>query len=73
MKFVYRLDGLGCANCATKMEKMISKIRGVDSAAIVFMSQRLIVHSDEENIGEIDGEIEKIVKKVSCDAVKIQR
>lgn len=73
MKYTYRLDGLGCASCATKMERMISKIKGVDSAAIIFMSQRLIVHADEPNIDTIDREIEKVVKKVSCDGVSVRR
>ena len=73
MKHTYRLDGLGCASCATKMERMISKIKGVESAVIVFMSQRLIVHADGPDMESIDREIEKVVKKVSCDAVSVRR
>jgi cation transport ATPase len=73
VKFTYMLDGLGCAACATKMERMVSKIKGVESASVVFMSQRLIVHAEEPRIEEIDDEIEKIVKKVSCDAVSVRR
>ena len=37
MKKKFILEGLGCANCASKMEKAISKLPGVNEASINFM------------------------------------
>lgn len=37
MKKTYQLDGLDCANCATKLEEKISKISGVKSVTINFL------------------------------------
>ena len=38
---IYILENLGCANCAAKMERRISELPGVTSAAIVFTTKQL--------------------------------
>ncbi len=37
------LEGLGCANCAGKMEREIEKLSEVKSAVVDFVSKKLIV------------------------------
>ena len=41
MKKIYRMKNLDCANCAARMERLISKLDGVISAEVSFMAQRL--------------------------------
>ncbi len=57
MKKVYRLEGLDCAHCAMKIEKHIMKIKGVHDANVDFVSKRLFVEIDCE-------ELEKRIKSV---------
>ena len=38
MKKTYRIEGLDCANCAAKIEGMISKLDGVNSCTINFIT-----------------------------------
>jgi len=66
MKKIIKLENLECAHCASKMEKAIGKLDGVNNVSISFMAQRLIVESD----GEIEAllpEIQKIIKKIEPD------
>lgn len=48
MKKVLRLSGLDCAVCATELEEKIGKLKGVVSASVSFVNQKLTV----EYIGE---------------------
>ena len=36
MRKSFKVNGIDCANCAAKLERNIAKIRGVESAAVVF-------------------------------------
>ncbi|XOQ18423.1 MAG: Cd2+/Zn2+-exporting ATPase [Sporanaerobacter sp.] len=65
------LEGLNCANCANKIEKMTNDIDGVDIAIMDFVSKKLKVQiQSENNSDEIVDEIKTIVNKVEPD-VKI--
>ncbi len=69
MKKVFRLVGLGCANCAAKMERAICKLDGVESATISFLTTKLTINANE---GEMDNIIEaarKIIKDNEPDVV----
>ena len=46
MKTKYSVKGLDCPNCAAKLEGMIAKVEGIDSAKINFLSEKLTVESD---------------------------
>lgn len=73
MKYTYNFEGLECANCVAKIERRISKIKGVESATIIFLSQRMIIHANESDIERIDDEVDKIVKKMSCNTMTARR
>ena len=64
MKKKFILEGLGCANCAAKMEAAINKLNGVEQATVNFMTQKLVIEGDETLMPEIIKEAEKIVKKI---------
>ncbi len=64
MKKKFIIEGLGCANCAAKMERAINKIDGVKEATVNFMTQKLIIEGDAENMSAIIEKAEKIVKDI---------
>ncbi|AEY64545.1 heavy metal-associated domain-containing protein [Clostridium sp. BNL1100] len=67
MKKNYRLNDLGCANCASKMEREISKLEGVNSATVNFMMQKLTIDAVDESFDDIMTSVQKIIKKIEPD------
>lgn len=59
------LNGLDCSNCAAKIEKEVGNIAGVKSAAVDFVSKKLIIEfnskHEEKRIVE---EASKIAKRI---------
>jgi Cd2+/Zn2+-exporting ATPase len=45
-RWSFRLEGLDCADCATRLETSIARIPGVISAQLNFATARLAVHGD---------------------------
>lgn len=45
---VYILEGLGCANCAAKMERQIRELPGVEMATITFATKKLRVAANHQ-------------------------
>jgi Cd2+/Zn2+-exporting ATPase len=61
----YILQGLGCANCANKIEAQCKKIDAVLDANVNFLNKSLIIQlKDQEKISEVVDEIKKIVKRI---------
>lgn len=50
MEKVYKLDEIDCANCASKLEKRVSKIKGVNEVSINFMAQKMVLDVDNEDV-----------------------
>ena len=67
MKKVFKMQDLECANCAAKMEQAISKIDGVISVSVNFMTQKLTIEADEGDMDGIVKEAAKICKKIEPD------
>lgn len=67
MKKVFKLEELDCANCAAKMETAIGKLKGVNSASVSFMTQKLTLDADEDMFDLIVDEAAKICKKIEPD------
>ena len=42
MKKTLKFSEIDCANCAAKVEKGISKLEGVESVRVVFLTQKII-------------------------------
>ncbi|MBQ7833123.1 MAG: cation transporter [Lachnospiraceae bacterium] len=64
MKRNYRIDGLDCAHCAAKMEKNVSKVKGVKEVSINFLTTKMMLDLEDENLDEIISGIEAAVKDV---------
>ena len=69
MKKTFRLVGLGCANCAAKMEMKINKLDGVENAIVNFMTTKLVIEGEEDKMPAIMESAEKIIKKLEPQVV----
>ena len=45
-KYVYRVDGFSCANCAGKFERNVKKIPGVEDAKVNFGASKISVYGE---------------------------
>ena len=67
MKKVYKIE-VDCAVCANKLSEAISKLDGVKSANVNFMTQKMVIElEDEVNESEKLKEIKKLAKKIEPD------
>ena len=72
MKKRYLIEDLCCANCAAKMEENIRKIKGVNSANVNFLTQKLTLDADEARLDSILDGAERIIKKIEPDCVLVR-
>ena len=67
MKKVFRLEGLDCAHCAAKIEERVSKLEGVKSVVINFMTTKMTLESVDENIADVVEKVKKLINEVEPD------
>ena len=67
MKKVFKLEGLNCAHCAAKIEERVSKLEGVKSVVINFMTTKMTLESIDENIGEVVEKVKKLINEIEPD------
>ena len=65
----YNLKGLDCANCAAEVENAVSKIDGVKSATVSFITMRMTIEADESDFDRVEELAFKAAKKVEPDMV----
>ena len=70
MKKVFKLEGLNCADCASKIEEKVAKLEGVKSVMVNFMTTKMILES--ENMEEIVEKVKKLVNEVEPDVNMIK-
>lgn len=68
MKMKCNIRGLDCANCATKLERALQEIDGVESLSINFIAEKMTMEYDESKKEEIMKNIEKTIRKVEPEA-----
>lgn len=69
MKKTFILEGLGCANCAAKMEKAVKELDGVRDATVNFITTKMVIEAEDEKMETIATAAVKIVKKIEPDTV----
>ena len=67
MKKVFKLEGLDCAHCAAKIEEKVSKLEGVKSVVINFMTTKMTLESVDENITDVVEKVKKLINEVEPD------
>ncbi len=73
MTQTFQLQELDCPNCAAKMESEIRKIKGVESAAVSFMTGRLTLAAPEDQFADVLKKAQKICKKIEPDCKIVTR
>ena len=61
------LNGLDCANCASKIEKKVSEIEGVEEASVNFLAKKLTVKIHNNNFEESLETIKETIERVEPD------
>ena len=72
MKKVFKLQDLDCANCAAKMEKAISRLEGVQSVRINFMTQKMTLEADDERFDSLIEEAQKATHRIEPDCIVLR-
>ena len=70
MKKVFKISGLGCANCAAKIENALKKLDGIESASVSFLMSKITVETKDDGGDGLFESVKKIVAKYEPD-VKI--
>ena len=73
MKKTYDLEELDCANCASKMERKISKLDGVKFVDVNFMAQKLTIEADDEVFESVMDNAVRLIAKVEPDCRVIRK
>lgn len=69
----YTLKGLGCANCAAKIEKAVSKLPDVEESSVSFATATLSVSLTDDYDSDIKERIEKIVHSIESHVIVEER
>lgn len=69
MKKTVKLEGLDCANCAAKIEKAIQKVEGVQEASVNFVTTKLAITLERENLPEVMERVTQTIHKIDRDIV----
>lgn len=69
MKRTFRLQGLDCAHCASKIERDVQKLPGVQNAVVSFMTTKMTIEADDEQLDAICEKAKEIVAKYEPDVV----
>lgn len=67
MKKTFRLEGLCCANCAAKIEKAVQALPGVSAASLNFMTTKLTIESELDDMTGIVESAAAIVRRIGPD------
>lgn len=67
MTKIFKLENLDCANCASKMERSIKAIDGVNDCTVSFMTQKMMLNADDARFAEILELAKKAIAKVDPD------
>ncbi len=69
MKKSFMLEGLDCAACAAKIERMVSALDGVSGASVNFVTTKMVIEGDEAKFDQIIKSATKVVQKLEPDVI----
>ena len=69
MKKAFKLEGLDCANCASKIENAVKKLAGVTAASVNFVTTKMVIEAEDARIDEVVKSAHDIVRKFEPDVV----
>lgn len=69
MKKQFKLIGLDCANCATKIENAIKDLPEVNNVVVNFMTMKMNLEAERENMPNVIEDVKKLIKRIEPDVV----
>ena len=66
MKKVYKIE-VDCAVCANKIQDAVSKVEGVKSVTVNFLTQKMILDIEDTQYDEVYKKVIKTAKRVEPD------
>ena len=69
MRRTFKLKGLGCANCAAKIEDKVKKLDGVSSSSVNFMTTKMIIEAEDDKMPGVVEAAKSIIKKLEPEVV----
>ena len=77
----FKIEGMTCAACSARVEKVVNKLEGISSAVVNLTTERMSVEYDEQklNIDDIGKAVERagygwsVIKNQSSDADKLKK
>lgn len=69
MKYVFKIEGIDCANCGAKIERALENDGMFEEAYLNFMLGKIEVHTKEVDAKIIEERVKSIAKKVESSAV----
>jgi len=74
LELLFELEGLGCANCAAKIERRVQELPEISRSEVNFMQQSLrVVLQDKKAVKSVVPQIEAIVHTLEPDVIVKQR
>lgn len=68
MRKVLKVTDIDCGHCAANIEKEVSKIEGISSVSVSFLTQKMIIDFDDSlSLESLMPGLKKAVKKVDRD------
>ena len=64
MRREYVIKDLCCAHCAQKIQNKVSKLKGVELANLIVMSQRLVIDVQDAYADGLTEQVKQIVAKI---------
>ena len=64
MTKVFRIKNLDCANCASKIESKLNKLKSINNASVNYLTQKIMIDYNEEFNLE---EVVRVCKKIEPD------
>uniref|UniRef100_UPI0030797B42 HAD-IC family P-type ATPase n=1 Tax=Zhenhengia sp. TaxID=2944208 RepID=UPI0030797B42 len=64
MKFVFRIEGIDCANCGAKIERALENDKMFDEAYLNFMLKKIEVHTKESDEKRVEECVRQIATRI---------
>ena len=67
MKTTYKMENLDCASCAAKKEQAVCKLPEIQNAQVQFITQKIVVETEENPTPELLKKIQKACRRIDAD------
>lgn len=73
MKRSFILEDLECAHCAQKAQDAVSKLEGVSSCVVNFLTTKMVYEVEDEKDAEVEAKMRKVIKDLLPDVTVVAK